>query len=470
MSPSAFSDRLIPALLHLRPLEPRAARALWKGIQLLSLAFAQRLSDLRADEEPLVKARGEIEEKSLIVALLWDVIAILCERLDRIPDRNRPHYSPTARFRILRIKRLLNLSADETAKLFRISTGTIERWQGEMTRADDDTRTIGKTVKPSPPLRRYSDVVEHLCQALALAGLSGHRTIASTLARAGYLVSRSTVRRRQRKPVSLPPDPLAKDRAKRKAVRTVKARQPDHVWMCDLTVIRGLFGLHTFHIAVILDVFSRLPLAAKVYSKAPTGSDLVSLFRSACKTLGPPAYFISDHGMQFTSKAFERALKRNGVKQRFGAVGHSGSIAIIERVWRTLKELLGVRFWKPLLSEDLEKQLAVVLLFYCLRPSAPQQSRWRNAARGLHQSRAGMSLGRPAAAGLGSRCADHRRLPDPPPGPGASAPHPRPRGVAPTSVRRLVSPGAGEPGVAGVCASSVRRAPHRIPCRCHDPN
>ena len=105
MSPSAFSDRLIPAMLCLRPLEPRAARALWKGIQLLSYAFAHCLSDLRADAEPLVRAHGEIEEKSLVVASLWDVIAILCERLDRIPDRNRPHYSPTARFRILRIKR-----------------------------------------------------------------------------------------------------------------------------------------------------------------------------------------------------------------------------------------------------------------------------------------------------------------------------------------------------------------------------
>ena len=235
-----------------------------------------------------------------------------------------------------------------------------------MSRADDDTRTIGKTVKPSPPLRRYADVVEHLCQALALAGLSGQRTIASTLARAGYLVSRSTVRRRLRKPVSVPPDPLAKDRARPKALRTVKARRPNHVWMCDLTLVRGLFGLRTFHIAVILDVFSRLPLLAKVYSKAPTGAEIAALFRSACKPLGPPAYFISDHGVQFTSDAFERALERKGVKHRFGAVGHSGSIAVIERFWRTVKELLGVRFWKPLLAEDLEKRLAVVLLFYCV--------------------------------------------------------------------------------------------------------
>jgi hypothetical protein len=211
MSASAFSDRLIPAVLRLGHIEPRAARALWKGIQLLSFAFAHCLSDLRADDEPLVKAHGEIQEKSFIEALLWDVVAILCERLDRIPDRQRPHYSPKARIRILRIRLLMNLSVDEPGKLFRVSTGTIERWQSEMNRAGDDTRTIGKTVK---------------------------------------------------------------------------ARRPNHVWICDLTIVRCLFGLRSFHIAVI------------------------------------------------------------------------------ERFWRTAKELLGDRFWKPLLAEDLEKRLAVVLLFY----------------------------------------------------------------------------------------------------------
>ena len=45
-------------------------------------------------------------------------------------------------------------------------------------------------------------------------------------------------------------------------------------------------------------------------------------------------------------------------------MGHSGSIAIIERFCRTVKELLGVRFWEPLLAGDLEKQLAAVLLFH----------------------------------------------------------------------------------------------------------
>ena len=48
-------------------------------------------------------------------------------------------------------------------------------------------------------------------------------------------------------------------------------------------------------------------------------------------------HFISDHARCFTGQVFRRKLLRLGVKQRFGAVGRKGSIALIERLWRTLK-------------------------------------------------------------------------------------------------------------------------------------
>jgi transposase InsO family protein len=194
--------------------------------------------------------------------------------------------------------------------------------------------------------------------------MKGERMIASTLARAGVLVSRSTVRRRLRKAASVPPEPFPAQRAKRNLPRAVKAKRPNHVWLADLTLVRSLFGLQIFHIAAILDVFSRLPLVAKVYAGTPTSADMAALFRSAVKPLGAPAHFISDKGVQFTGKSFKRALERKGVKQRFGAIGAHGSIAIIERFWATLKGLLAVRFWKPLLAEDLDERVVSALVFY----------------------------------------------------------------------------------------------------------
>ena len=43
----------------------------------------------------------------------------------------RPHFTPEARFRILTIRTLLALSADDPAMTVRVSTATILRWQPE---------------------------------------------------------------------------------------------------------------------------------------------------------------------------------------------------------------------------------------------------------------------------------------------------------------------------------------------------
>jgi len=48
-------------------------------------------------------------------------------------------------------------------------------------------------------------------------------------------------------------------------------------------------------------------------------------------------HLISDQGSVFTSGAFADLLTRWKVKQRFGAVGKYGSIAVTERVIKTMK-------------------------------------------------------------------------------------------------------------------------------------
>ena len=52
------------------------------------------------------------------------------------------------------------------------------------------------------------------------------------------------------------------------------------------------------------------------------------------------------------------------MKQRFGAVGKKGSIALIERLWRTLKDTLGLRLLRPLVAEDLVEKIELRLVHY----------------------------------------------------------------------------------------------------------
>ena len=54
-------------------------------------------------------------------------------------------------------------------------------------------------------------------------------------------------------------------------------------------------------------------------------------------THGTPKDIISDHVRVFTGDAFAELLRQWNIKPRFGAVGRSGSIAVTERVIKTLK-------------------------------------------------------------------------------------------------------------------------------------
>jgi putative transposase len=288
-----------------------------------------------------------------------EAAGILGTRWDRVPERQRPHYAPEQRFRILRIRSFLGLSQRETAAMFRVSVETIARWETETTSAAQcpSPRAL---VAPNPPVRRFADVVRAVVKTMELAGFGGNDLIARTLARAGWKISARTVgriRKRQWPPPRLPEAPSSVPRA-------VRARHPNHIWMVDLTDVKGLFGMVTFKVGVVFDAFSRMPLSARVFTKEPSSPEIARFVSRAAKKRGRPAHFVSDRGACFTGAVFCLALEHLGVKQRFGAVGRKGSIALIERLWRTLKDTLGLRLLRPLVAEDLREKIELGLLHY----------------------------------------------------------------------------------------------------------
>jgi transposase InsO family protein len=362
---SPYLDRLLRAAMKRRSLDTFALAALLKATHLLGLALAERLREYRGAGDPVLDRFAQLSEQTLHVALLREALGILATRWDKIPERQRPHYTPEARFRILRLKTLLALPAEETARMFRVSEGTVLRWEQEALR-EPERLTVGSLLKPVPPVRRYCDLVRHLIQTLTLAGFPGDRSVAAHLARVGLRLSRRSIQRiRKEKPTGPIPPPSPPSAAG----RAVRARFPHHVWMLDLTEIPGFLRLFCFRLAVVLDVFSRLPLAARVFYSEPTSRDIVRLFTAAARRFGPPRHSVSDQGPQFAAEEFRRALERRGVRHRYGAIGRSGSIALIERFFRTLKAVAETREQPPLLKADLERRLAMALDYYVwLRP------------------------------------------------------------------------------------------------------
>jgi transposase InsO family protein/DNA-binding XRE family transcriptional regulator len=364
MSHARAGDSLAPRAL--RSLERRlrfeafALRAVLKVSDLLALAFGHRLAVMRDSEHRHLRSHGRHEELVVQLRLAWECAQILAGRWEKIPERHRPFYTPEQRFRILRLKKLLVLSQEETAGIFQVSRMTIGRWEMEAG-SDPKRESAGSLVRPSPPVRRFADVARETVKVLALVGLGGNDTIAMTLARAGWKISARTIGR-IRKEKSLPLRP-AEAEAPRTG-RALRARFPLHILMADLTDIPGLFRLFSFKLAAVFDAFSRFPLAFKVFEKEPTAGEMAGLVRKTARRHGFPRHFVSDQGPCFKATRFRGVLRRLGIRQRFGAVGKTGSIALIERFWRTVKERLRPFFGRPLLRQDLERRVGLVLLHY----------------------------------------------------------------------------------------------------------
>jgi hypothetical protein len=254
-----------------------------------------------------------------------EAAGILGARWDKVPERHRPHYPPEQRFRILRIRSFLGVSQRETAEMFRVSVETIARWEVEATNPDEAAPS--PLIAPNPPVRRFADVVRAVVKTMELAGFGGNDLIARTLARAGWKLSARTVGRVRRERWPLPRVPEAASTVP----RAVRAKRPNHVWMVDLTDVKGPFGIVTFKVAVVFDAFSRMPLSIRVFSKEASAVEIARLISRTARRHGRPAHFISDQARCFKGQVFRRKLKRLGVKQRFGAIGKKGSIALIER-------------------------------------------------------------------------------------------------------------------------------------------
>ena len=327
-----------------------------KATHLLGLVLGQRLAEMREQGDATETLFAGLYEQTLHVSLFQEALDINRARWDKLAERQRPHHTPEYRFRILRLMQLWALSQDEIARIFCISPSTIARWQAELVK-DPDKTSVGSLFRPVPPVRRYADTVRHLIQAMALAGFAGDRTIAQTLARAGWKLARRTVGRIRKEARVVPPEPKT-------AGRAVRARYPNHVWMADLTEVPSFLRIFSLKLAVVFDVFSRMPLAFRVFTSEPSADHVADLLAHAASRHGAPRHFVSDQGPQFTAFLFRKRLEALSVRQRFGAIGKTGSIALIERLWRTLKERLHLVSLKPGHLVDLERRVHVGLVYY----------------------------------------------------------------------------------------------------------
>ena len=150
----------------------------------------------------------------------------------------------------------------------------------------------------------------------------GTRTIANMIVQAGIQLSRSSVQRilREQKPkmpARTAEEPTSEDN-KPVPRHILLPKQPNRTWHLDLTVLT-ILGMR-FHIAALLDGFSRKLLALKVYARTPTSIMMGALVRRTVGQSGKPRFLIVDHGCQF------RTRFRTYVENTLGITPVSGKV------------------------------------------------------------------------------------------------------------------------------------------------
>ncbi len=117
-------------------------------------------------------------------------------------------------------------------------------------------------------------------------------------------------------------------------------------------------------ICAVLDHFTRAPVAWRVFPKEPTAAGVCGVLDDAVERAGrAPRHIVSDKGHQFQSE-YRQWCNRNAVKPRFGALGQHGSIAVLERFWRSLKTECVRRLLVPLARSAMEEALAAYMRWY----------------------------------------------------------------------------------------------------------
>jgi len=306
------------------------------------------------------------------IAQLHEEIRLKDARMARVPAHRRPYYSATERMSILELRAARGWSLQQTARAFLLTAATVASWVRRV-----DERGPRALVGLNEPVNRFPDFVRYIVQRFrALCPMLGKVKIAEILARAGLHLSATTVGRMLKEPPASEPAPATAPVNKKGAVTS---KYPNHVWLVDLTVVPIGSGFWVpwspfsllqcwpfcWWVGVVIDHYSRRIMGVTVFRQEPTSVAMRAFLGRVMHAAGAmPRHLVSDKGPQFWCDDFRRWCDKRDIKPRFGAVGQHGSIAIIERLIRTLKE--GVRWlpFVPLRQRAFLSELQLVAAWY----------------------------------------------------------------------------------------------------------
>jgi len=284
------------------------------------------------------RAAGDVEKVYAENVLLHDLVEFLIERVTCLERRLnaaniRKPYSVAQRLHILWCIDYFGIPRRQIPKCLGVAHSTVWRW---LRRLQDGIGLSGR--KCQACVRRISEELARLVWEFhELNPEWGRRRIALVLGTLGVFLAASTVRsillRPRPRPKGAPA--AASGEPTQSRPRQIVARYANHVWSVDRTRV-WRWRIWPTWVLVAIDHFSR-KVVISCPLKGPNAGWMVEALEEAFLRHGAPRHIITDQEGVFISGVFAELLTRWDVKQRFGAVGKHGSIAVSERVIRTLK-------------------------------------------------------------------------------------------------------------------------------------
>jgi transposase InsO family protein len=241
-----------------------------------------------------------------------------------------PRYTIHERLLILWHIEAFQIPRRKVSRYFGIARSTFYRWLHKI-EDEESSRT---------PANKTPAEIASLVWEITKANLSwGRIRIANQLKLLGVFLSASTVRNilQRPKPRDTPAAPASPEKTTEEKAesRSIPAWYPNHVWSVDTTKVR-CWGLWPIEVLVAIDHFSRKVVCVAPL-EGPNAGWIVEALGQAMQKHGAPKHIISDQASVFVGDVFAALLKPWNIKPRVGAVGKHGSIAVTERVIKTLK-------------------------------------------------------------------------------------------------------------------------------------
>jgi transposase InsO family protein len=317
-----------------------------------------------------LRLKCENERLRQELALFREEMRLKDSRIERIPAQRRPHYTPIERLAILELRAARGWSQAQTAERLLVTPLTVASW---MSRLDEGgPRAI---LQIRVPVNKFPDFVAYIVRRLKILCPSlGKAKIAQILCRAGLHLGSTTVRRMLRDAPRKPPAEACV-----MATRIVTSKKPNHVWHLDLTTVPTSLGFWTawlpfalpqrwpfcWWLALAVDHYSRRVVGFRAFPQQPSSETVRAFAQHAVREATvAPRHLVTDRGEQFRGRDFRIWCRRRGITQRLGAVGKHGSIAVIERFIRTMKEECTRRLLIPYDRHSFQREIALYVTWY----------------------------------------------------------------------------------------------------------